>query len=136
MAMPTSAVASAGASLTPVAGHRHDAALRFEFLDHCALLFGQHFGLDLVMPSFRATAIAVVRLSPVSMTIAMPSALRRSSAGAAVSFTGSAMAMTPATFAVDGDEDCRRALAPEPLGLRLEHLRRECRARLETARCR
>src|SRR6476646_10173319 len=50
------------------------------------------------MPSFCATAIAVVRLSPVSMTMAMPSAFSASSAWAVLSFTGSAMAMMPAVL--------------------------------------
>ena len=63
------------------------------------------------MPSFCATAIAVVRLSPVSMTMAMPSAFSASSACAALSFTGSAMAMMPATLP---SMATKIAVAPSP----------------------
>ena len=48
------------------------------------------------MPSLRATASAVVRLSPVSMTMRMPSARSASSAAGVVALIGSATAITPA----------------------------------------
>ena len=48
------------------------------------------------MPSLAATACAVVRLSPVSMTMQTPSARRLASATGVVLLTGSATAMTPA----------------------------------------
>ncbi len=50
------------------------------------------------MPSARATASAVVRLSPVSMTTRMPSAMSALSASGVVALTGSAMATRPASF--------------------------------------
>ena len=48
------------------------------------------------MPSLAATACAVVRLSPVSMTMRMPSARRLASAAGVVALIGSATAMIPA----------------------------------------
>ena len=50
------------------------------------------------MPSLRATACAVVRLSPVSITTRMPSSRSACNAAGAVRLTGSAMAITPAAF--------------------------------------
>ena len=50
------------------------------------------------MPSLRATACAVVRLSPVSITMRMPSALSACSAAAVVALIGSAIAITPAAL--------------------------------------
>ena len=50
------------------------------------------------MPRRLATASAVVRLSPVSMTTRMPSAASALSASGVVALTGSAMAMTPASL--------------------------------------
>ncbi len=51
-----------------------------------------------LMPRRRAMACAVVRLSPVSMTMRMPSARRASSAAGVDALTGSAMAMTAAAL--------------------------------------
>ena len=50
------------------------------------------------MPSLRATALAVVRLSPVSMTTRMPSAASAFSASGVDALTGSAMANSPASL--------------------------------------
>ena len=69
------------------------------------------------MPSCRATASAVVRLSPVSITTRSPSSCKRASASGVVAFTGSAIAITPASRAVDGDEHHRRALLRSSLRL-------------------
>ena len=67
-----------------------------------------------------ATASAVVRLSPVSITTRTPSWRSAASAAGVVALTGSAMAMTPGELAVDRDEDRGRAVAPQPLGLGVE----------------
>src|SRR5664279_2798174 len=50
------------------------------------------------MPRRLATASAVVRLSPVSITTRMPKADSALSASGVVALTGSAMAMTPASL--------------------------------------
>ena len=49
-----------------------------------------------MMPSLLATACAVVRLSPVSITMRTPSARRLASAAGVVALIGSATAMIPA----------------------------------------
>ena len=72
------------------------------------------------MPSRRATACAVVRLSPVSMTTRMPSAASAASASGVVALTGSAMAMTPAALPSTADEDRGGAVAAQALGLSVE----------------
>ena len=69
------------------------------------------------MPSRLATACAVVRLSPVSMTTRMPSAASASSASGVVALTGSAMAMTPASLPSTREEDRGRAVLAQALGL-------------------
>jgi hypothetical protein len=56
-----------------VAGHGDDPAGLLQLCDHGALLIRQHLGLDIAMPSWRATALAVVALSPVSMMTLTPS---------------------------------------------------------------
>jgi hypothetical protein len=60
--------------------HGDDVPLALDPFDDRALLVGQHLGLYLIDPSSRATAWAVVRLSPVSMTTRMPAALSAASA--------------------------------------------------------
>ena len=65
----------------------------------------------------RATASAVTRLSPVSMTTSMPAACNASTASGVVALTGSAMAKMPATCGVDADEDDGGTVAPQPVGL-------------------
>jgi hypothetical protein len=79
-----------------IAGHRHDPAGGFVSLHHGAFLVRQDLGLDLLDPSRRATARAVVQLSPVSITTRMRSALSAASAAGVDCLTGSAMAITPA----------------------------------------
>ena len=69
------------------------------------------------MPRRRATASAVTRLSPVSMTTSMPSARSACRASGVVSLTGSAMAMSAGDRAVDADEDDGGPVAAEPVGL-------------------
>ncbi len=51
-----------------------------------------------MIPSFRATALAVVRLSPVSMMTLTPSAASAFSASGVDALTGSAIANSPASF--------------------------------------
>ena len=68
-------------------------------------------------------AAAVVRLSPVSMTMRMPSARSASRAACVEALIGSAMAMTPAGLAVDADEDRRGAVGAQLLGLGRERAR-------------
>ena len=96
MAMPTSAAASAGASLTPspaMATTRPCPRRRCTTAPFCS---GRTSASTSVMPSLAATACAVVRLSPVSMTMRMPSARRLASAAGVVALIGSATAMIPA----------------------------------------
>ena len=81
------------------------------------------------MPSRRATASAVVRLSPVSMTTRMPSAFRAASASGVEALTGSAMAKTAAGAPVDAHEDRGRAVLTQPVRRRRPAQRRRCRAR-------
>jgi hypothetical protein len=50
MAMPTSAAASAGASLTPSRGHRDLATLPVKFVDQRLLVLRQHAGAHIVDP--------------------------------------------------------------------------------------
>ena len=88
------------------------------------------------MPSRRATAIAVVRLSPVSMTIAMPSACSAVSAGAVVVLDRIGDGDDAGGLAVDGDEDRGRAVAPAAARLRRRARRLRCRARRGSGRCR
>ena len=76
------------------------------------------------MPSLAATACAVARLSPVSMTMRMPSASAGRCAAGVVGLIGSATAMMPAGLAVDRDEHRRRAFAPQAIGPRLQPGRR------------
>ena len=74
MAIPTSAWASAGASFTPspaIATFRPSPCRRLITAIFCS---GSTSASTSVMPSRRATASAVARLSPVSMTIRSPAA--------------------------------------------------------------
>ena len=67
MAMPTCGLRERGSVVDAVAGHGDDAALGLQALRRpSTLLRGQHLGLDVRRgPACRATAAAVVRLSPV-----------------------------------------------------------------------
>jgi hypothetical protein len=67
----------------------------------CRLVLGQHLGLDLVDAELRGDGLAVVPLSPVSMTMRMPSARSALERSGVVALTGSAMATKPASLAVD-----------------------------------
>ena len=71
--MPTSARASAGRVVDPVADHRHRQAPRLQVGDRAVLVRGQHLGEDLVdagrKPRSAATASATGRASPVIITI-------------------------------------------------------------------
>ena len=134
MAMPTSAAASAGASLTPSPAMATTRPSRLQLLDHRALLLGQHLGLDLgdaELARHRLRGGAVVAGQHDDRACRLPAA-PRAPAGV-VALTGSAMAMTPATLAVDGDEDRRGAVAAQRLGLPLERGGRRRRARPESA---
>ena len=68
------------------------------------------------IPSLRATASAVVRLSPVSMTMRRPSARSASSAPGVVGLIGSATHDQARRPAVDRDEHHRLAFGAPPLG--------------------
>ena len=98
IAMPTSACASAGRVVDAVAGHRDDAALA-----PAAARPRRPSGraaprrCTSSMPSLRATASAVVRLSPVSMTMRMPSACSAAIASGVVALIGSATPSRPAS---------------------------------------
>ena len=62
------------------------------------------------MPSWRATASAVMRLSPVAMTMSMPRAFRRPAPAKADALIGSATAIQPASLPSTPPEarSCRR----------------------------
>ena len=64
-------------------------------------------------------AWAVALPSPVNITMAMFCARSAASAACVVGFTGSAIAMIPASLSVYGGEDDRGALATEPSSLAL-----------------
>ena len=72
------------------------------------------------MPSLRATARAVVALSPVSMTIAMPCALQRVKRGERGRFDRIGDGEEAGKLAVDGDEDHGSAVGAQSLGLALQ----------------
>ena len=72
MAMPTSAAASAGASLTPSPAMATTRPSRRNRSTTALFCSGSTSASTSAMPSRRATAMAVVRLSPVSMTMRMP----------------------------------------------------------------
>ena len=95
MAMPTSASASAGASFTPSPAMATTFPWARSSRTMRCLSSGSTSPWNSSMPSLRATASAVVRLSPVSMTMWMPLARRLSSAAGVLCLTGSATAMTP-----------------------------------------
>ena len=129
MAMPTSAAASAGASLTPSPAIATTRPSRLQLFDHRALAVGQHLGLDLVDAELSRHRLAVVRLSPVSMTMAMPSAFSACQRlrGAFLHRIGDGD--DAGELAVDGDEDRGRAFAAQPLGVVLRAIASRCRAR-------
>ena len=97
MALPTSAEASAGVSLTPSPLMATTLPQAFWRSTTAAFRLGRTSASTLSIPSYRATASAVVRLSPVSMTTRMLSSLRPAKTLAVVALIRSAMAITPAT---------------------------------------
>ena len=97
MAMPTSAAASAGASLMPSPAMATIWPARRNASTTALFPSGKTSASTSAMPSFLAIASAVPRLSPVSMTMAMPCAFSASSAARVVGFSGSATAMRPAS---------------------------------------
>src|ERR1035437_83043 len=98
MAMPTSAAASAGASLTPSPTMATTRPSRRSFSITALFCSGKTSASTSEMPRRLATASAVVRLSPVSITTRTPSADSAASAVGVVGLTGSAIAMTPASL--------------------------------------
>ena len=72
------------------------------------------------MPSCRATALAVVRLSPVSMMTLMPSAASAFSAIRRRSLDGIGDGEQPGEFAVDRDVDHGGAVAAQALGFGIQ----------------
>ena len=113
IAMPTSACASAGASLMPspaMATTRPSACSRRTTSRFCVR---QHLARSpRRCRASRATALAVAALSPVSITIAQ--ARRRAAARIASgvdALIGSATPTSPASVAVDGDEHDRLPVA-------------------------
>ena len=117
MAMPTSARASAGASLMPspaIATRRPCACRRAIDIRFVLRL---HFGDDFVdRQSCSRRPAAVAALSPVSMTRRRPSALSAASAAGVVSLIGSPTAMAPGQLAVDAQEDHGAALRAQRVG--------------------
>ena len=111
MAMPRSACASAGASLTPSPTIAVNLPSAWSCLTPSALSSGSTSAKTRSMPTCFATASAVRRLSPVIITGSMPSALRSAMACAAFGRTVSAAAMTPAAWPSIGDQHQRLALA-------------------------
>ena len=135
MAMPTCACASAGASLMPspaIATMRPSPCSR---LTTSALLLGQHFGdRPRRCRACAATASAVVRLSPVSMTIAQPSVVQLPDRLGRGRLDRIGDAEQPGELAVDGDEHHRLPVAraaPRPSG---EQRQRRCRSSSKSAR--
>src|SRR5712691_6757834 len=98
IAMPTSAAASAGASLTPSPAMATTRPSRRSCSTTALFWSGSTSASTSVMPRRRATACAVVLLSPVSITTRKPSWVSACSAAGVVDFTGSAMARMPETL--------------------------------------
>jgi hypothetical protein len=78
-------------------------------LRHRAFLIGENLGLYVIDADAVRHVLAVVQLSPVSMTTRMPSALRPLIASGVVAFTMSAIARTPA---IDPSTAVKIAVAP------------------------
>ena len=97
MAMPTSAAASAGASLMPSPAIATLRPLAISALTCAALSSGSTSAMASSIPSLRATASAVLRESPVSITTRMPVRFSAAMASAVVSLIGSATESMPVT---------------------------------------
>ena len=97
-----------------VAGHRDDAALVARSRVTTSLFrSGKTSASTSSMPRRRATASAVVRLSPVSMTIRIPSRLSAATTSALFRLHRIGNADRPGEASVDGDEDRGRAVLAE-----------------------
>ena len=84
IAMPTSAAASAGASLMPSPTIATRRPPRLQLRDDGRLVLGQHLGAHLVDAELRAPPPAALpRLSPVTSTVRMPCACSAAIAAAA-----------------------------------------------------
>ena len=66
-------LSQSGSIIHAVTGHRHEPAFLLKPLDLIALVLREHLRDDIIDACFRATASAVVRLSPVNITIRTPS---------------------------------------------------------------
>jgi hypothetical protein len=82
MAMPTSAVTNAGASMTPSPTMATRFPRRCSSWIFAAFSSGSTWAITLSMPNSRATASATALASPVSIATSMPSACRRRIASA------------------------------------------------------
>ena len=129
MAMPTSAAASAGASLTPSPAI---ATMRPSLLQLRRPPRSSAPAALRPRPrrcrALRATASAVVRLSPVSMTTRMPSAASAFSASGVVALIGSAMASTPASLPSTATKIAVAPSRAQRSLWRLQRAWRRCRA--------
>ena len=107
-----------------VAGHGDDAALLPQAARRpCSCPRGRTSASTSAMPSFCATALAVVALSPVSMTTRMPAALRAAIAAGVVALIGIGDGDDAGRLAVDGDEDRSGAFAAQLVGVSIERCR-------------
>ena len=95
MAMPTSALASAGASLMPSPAIATLRPSGLQPLDQRGLVFRRTSPWTSSMPSARATACAVVAPSPVAITTRSPLACNAAIVGLAEDLIGSATASSP-----------------------------------------
>ena len=136
MAMPTSAAASAGASLTPSPAMATTRPSRRSRSTHVRLVLRQHLGLDLVDAELRATACAVVRLSPVSMTMRMPSSSQRGERGGRRRLHRIGDGDDAGELAVDRDEDRGRAVLAQTFGVAIERGGRDAELGRRTRHCR
>ena len=111
IAMPTSAAASAGASLMPSPAMATICPLRVSASIARVFSARVHAGLDFIEAELLARRRrAVCSLSPVSMTIFSPSSCSDWMASGVESLIGSATATSPAALTVQGDEDHGLAL--------------------------
>ena len=137
MAMPTSAAASAGASLTPSPAIATLAPPALQLLDQLVLALGRHVGADFVdARASSATAFAVRSLSPVAMTISQALRVQRADrlGGRRLDRIGDRDdADQPA---VDGDEHGGLALGAQRRRPACSHPRRRRPARPSSPRCR
>ena len=96
MAIPTSAWASAGASLMPSPTMPTRAALGLQAADLAGLVLGQHLGQHPADADLAGDRRGGAALSPVIITTSRPSLRSAATAATESSLTVSATAMTPA----------------------------------------